>query len=233
MKYNIRASAAAFADEGIATVHDRIFQHLQTRSKLCQGRAIPAAPKIKGGNITAYCNLGGFLPRGMEGHIVYLFRPETGDGPLRGADSLDIKFTPDANFGKDILEDFLPALIGGMNPYLVTVGDQRFEDPVISSEGIIKVGGPRASGCELYPVFFMDEWPLQIKYKLSPEAAMTALQPVVHKISMLNNGIYVTGSAEPLDYEAAKSLVHRIEERLHQARPGLINRLKRLLQRNA
>jgi len=233
MKYNIRASAEAFADEGIATVHARIFQHLQNHSKLCQGSAIPAAPKIKGGNLTAFCNLGSFLPRGMQGHIVYRFRPETGDRPFPGADSLDIEFTPDASFGKDILEDFLPALIGGMNPYLVTVGDQRFEDPVISSEGIIKVGGPRASGCELYPVFFMDEWPLQLKYKISLEAAMTALHPVVHNVSVLNNGLYVIGTAEPLDYEEAKCLVRRIEDRLLQAKPGLLNRLKRLLQRNA
>lgn len=231
LKYNIYARAIAQPDENIAHVHDRIFQHLHSHSKMCRDRIIPAAPKIKGGNLLAICNPGKFLPPGMKGHFIYRFRPDAGMPPFPGADSATLEFKADSEFYKDIIEDFVPALIRGMNPYMLTLGDQRFEDPVISSEGIIKVGSPRASGCELYPVFFMADWVIMQKYKITPKEAVAALAPVVTSASLLESGLYAVGSADVLPYEEAKELVRKIEARLIEAKPGLLSWCRRFLRR--
>ncbi|MDI1315276.1 hypothetical protein [Prosthecobacter sp.] len=228
VKYCLDAYALVEPDEAIAHVHDRIFQHLSSHSKMCRGRIIPVAPKIKGGDSLAICDPAKFLPSGMKGYFSYVYRPDA--GAPHGGDSAFLKFKADSEFYKDIIEDFIPALIRGMNPYMLTMGDQRFEDPVISSEGMIKVGGPRASGCELYPIFFMADWVLLKKYKITPEAAVAALAPVVTSASLLEGGLYVVGSADVLPYEEAKELVHKIEAQLKAAKPGLFSWCRRLLQ---
>ena len=230
MKYTLYACAIAQPDEDIAHVHDRIFQHLHSYSRMCRDRIIPVAPKIKGGNLLAICNPGKFLPPGMKGNFIYRFRPAAGMPPFPGADSATLEFKADSDFYKDIIEDFVPALIRGMNPYMLTLGDQRFEDPVIGSEGIIQVGGPRASGCELYPVFFMADWVILQKYKITPEEALAALAPVVASVSLLESGLYVVGSVDVLQYEEAKDLAQKIEARLLAAKPGLLSWCRRFLQ---
>lgn len=228
LKYSLDAYALVESDEAIAHVHDRIFQHLSSHSKMCLDRIIPEAPKIKGGNILAICDPSEFLPPGMKGNFCYSYRPDA--GAPHGGDSASLEFKADSEFYKDIIEDFVPALIRGMDPYMLTLGDQRFKDPVISSEGIIKVGAPRASGCELYPVFFMADWVILQKYKITPEEAVAALAPVVASASLLESGLYVVGSADVLPYEEAKELVHKIEARLMAAKPRLFSWCRRLLQ---
>ena len=227
----MRACAAARSDEDIAAVHTRLFQHLKSHAKICQDGVNPPAPKIRGGGLLAIGKLDGFLPQGMKGHVVYQFRRDAKASPFSGDDWLRIEFAPDARFSSDIVDDFVPALIRAMNPYLVTVGDQRFDAPFMDAQGRIQVGGPRACGCELHPVFYLSDWRLRQMYQITPEEALAALSPVAQKVSVMQNGLFVVGAPEALDFETAVEHVQRIEQRLHLARPGFFSLLKRLVKR--
>lgn len=220
MKHNLYARVEAYSDEDIATVHNRLFQHLVDHSKLCSGRAVPTAPKIRGGALAATCELDGFLPGGITGYIVYHFRDTATGHPISGRDYITLDFEPDASLYRDIVDDFIPALIQGMKPYVLTMGDEKFDEPLWSPEGKFQLGGPKACGCHLHPVFFFSDWWLQEAYKLTREQALAALTPIADSVTVMEEGLYVVGVTELTPFETALDRALQMEKSLKQARPG-------------
>jgi|GEM_PF-5937226 len=232
MRHTIHARALALSDEDIATVHARLFEHLHSFSKMCSYGVIPPAPRITGGNSTAIGSLKGFLPKGMKGHVVYMFRRDAEITSWSGDDWIQIEFRPSDQLCRDIVDDFVPHLIQAMNPYMVAVGDEKFDKPVISPEGTIKVGGPRACGCKLHPVFYLAEWRLKQLYKTTIEEAVRVLRPLVQRISIIEDGIYVAAAEGLVSFEEAREKVIQIEKSLEAAKPGLARFFRNLLKRN-
>lgn len=231
MKHNLCAHVEALSDEEIATVHDRMFQHLAAHSKLWAGRAVPVAPKIRGGNLTACCELEGFLPGGMTGHIIYNYRKDPNVHVLSGDDYITIDFEPDARLYRDIVDDFIPALIQAMKPFVLTMGDDQFDAPLWSPEGKCQLGGPRACGCELHPVFFFSDWWLQEGYKLTRDQARQALEPIADQVTPIEDGLYVVGLKELTSFETALDRALRMEKSLKLAKPGLKKFFRELFRR--
>lgn len=221
MKHNLCAHAEAYSDEDIATVHNRLFEHLRLHSKWCSGRVAPVAPKVRGGDLIAYCGLTRFLPGRMTGRLVYQFRKDANIHPISGHDYIILDFKPDPQLYRDLIDDFIPALIQGMKPYVLRMGDEKFDEPLWSPEGRWKLGGPKACGCDLHPIFFFSDWWLQEAYKLTRDQALAALTPIADRVTVMEEGLYVVGVNELTPFETALDRALQMEKSLKQARPGL------------
>lgn len=231
IKYEIHARTEARSDEDAASVHARVFQHLKAHSKMCADGIIPVLKKPQVGESMATCTLKGFLPKGMTGRVVYRFMTRsaiTPYSPYSGEDWITIKFKPDTRLYQEVIDEFIPDLIRAMDPYTVTMGDQQFDEPLVEPNGSIRVGGPRACGCWLHPVFFFADGWLERVCQINLEQGLKALAPVAERVSIMEKGLYVVGSSQVTDFEEARAQVLRMEERLYYAKPGLFRFLKSL-----
>lgn len=219
-KIHLHARVEAYSDEDIATAHDRLFQQLAAHSKMCSGRTVPVAPKIRGGNLATSCDLNKFLPQGMKGYIIYKFRRDANMHVMSGHDYLSMDIKQDPRLYQDLIEDFIPGLIQAMKPLMVEMGDEKFDEPLWSPEGKCQLGGPKACGCHLHPVFFFSDWWLQEGYKLTREQALAALTPVADQVTVREEGLYVVGVNKLVSFEEALQRALRMEQSLKLARPG-------------
>lgn len=213
-------------------VHSRLFAHLKAHSKMCSEMTIPAAPRITGSRLTACCELDGFLPGGMTGHLVYKFRKDPSVSPCSGDDYLSIDFEAEDGFYKDVIDDFIPSLIQGMKACMLTMGDEKFDEPWPQADGSYQVGGPRACGCQLHPVFFLADWWLEQSYRVTLEEALKAVEPVAQRASIMEDGLFVVVS-DVSNFEEARARVLQVETRLRMARPGLAKFFRSLFNFNS
>lgn len=228
--YNLHARAEARSDETIDLVHNRLFGHLRDHSKLCAGRLVPKAPRIMGGNLIACLDLDKFLPGGMSGYVVYKFRKDANVSPSSGEDYISISFEADAGLHRDIIDDFIPSLIQAMGPFMLRMGDERFDEPLVQPNGSIQVGGPRACGCELHPVFFLADWWFEQRYRITLQEGREILEPVAERVTVMEEGLYVVTTRDPVSFEESRERMQRIEERLRLARPGLMKFFRSLFK---
>lgn len=229
-KYHLHALADAVSAEDIATVHHRIFHHLKKHSPFCAEGMVPAVPRITGSAWRGCAELDGFLPAGMTGSIEYIFRRDPAVYVLSGQDSLVIDFVPDACLYRNVIDGLIPHLVQAMRPTALEMGDEQF-DELLWIDGKARLGGPKACGCKLKPVFFLTyDW-FGETYRITPDEARKVLEPVADRVTPMADGLYVVAARELVSFEEARERVLRMEESLRLAKPGLRKFFRSVLRR--
>lgn len=235
MMYKLQVRSTARRETPLAEVHHRLFQ--TWTAEIPEGPwslpQVPAVPVLfRGSTLTGR----DFFIRGkeaetarparVEARIYYALR-EQHLPPNRGLgdDWMTFSFRPDPATHALLLTRLIPLILRSLDPYLLTLGDERFADPVPEPDGSLRIGAPRACGCDIEPVFYLDRRTLQRRFQLDPETAATRLEGIAEQVHLFPEGLYVIGSMQALDFEPALTLARTLESHLRPPRRTLWQRL--------
>jgi len=224
MTYEFRAHTVMNPDEPIKEAHERIFRPLTQLEGLWCFKDVPKTPRMK----RAYDMATGEFAEWSsikikEDDVTYRYRTRSTHFRM-DVDSLSFQFHPTTENYASLLEEFIPALIKSMVPHYLIVGDVRFDETTPEPDGSIILGKARACGGLLHPVSLLDDVYLERNFGVTLEQALKAVEPVAEKVVPMEGCIYVVGSSEMLEFDAAVALAHKLEAAIRGARPKLMKR---------
>lgn len=154
---------------------------------------ISPPPDIGGGLVT-HVNLRKNLAKGLAGRINYRFRGGLRD-EARFDDYLLVEFKPEKNDYPGLLEKGFFDFIECFEPYYGHVGnfDLNSEDSDEKSKYDL-----RDHVFRLHQITFLDRELCQRTFKKSPEEIASLLEAKAHQVRLLNKGICIILSSEPI-----------------------------------
>ena len=200
--------------EPIETKHQRLFDRWAQLGEKGPWRLaeIPRVPLVFCGGTLTHRVLN-FADRHIKGTIYYHLRvPEC----AQDSDFIDVEFNPEGADYSFLIREVIPMIIETFPCYQMTLGDDRFREPSIGADGIIHVGGPRACGGFLEPVFYMSEERIKETFGLSTPSFVEKITPVVEKVIIIGKGALVIGSSSILPFDEAVKLTRVMESSLRK-----------------
>lgn len=215
MRYRLYALSPATGAQSIETKHAALFNDWkQTAHGGCwQIPFEPKAPTSFRGSTGTSCDFPPFSDPLTSGILSYRLRTEP-RMTTRGNDWLELTFNPSDENYSSLLTVVIPLILKSFSPSYLELGDESFSTPKIQGDGSIQVGGPRACGGELFPVFFMSEEYLRMHFGLTIKLLVSKLEQEVESIQVISGGVYVIGSSQILTFEKALSLTKNMEKKM-------------------
>lgn len=206
MKYELIVRSRAQKSESIAQKHARFFSEL---SKIPQpwgigGSAFPEPPD-PGRNLGAGTSISKLLGKGISGRVYYVYRRDFEDLGMHD-DFCDMSFNPERVDYKQLVCEVLPRLILAFHAYFAQVGDTEFGHMDFDAERTAGMGDTRFGVFRIRPVSFFDKILCQRAFGLQPDEIAKRLESHVEKVTLLEGGVYILGSSQPLRIEEADKL---------------------------
>jgi len=212
MRYELDIRARARTEETIEHKHDTFMKGLTAIPQPwgLGGRQAPPAPD-PGSELSAGLSLKKFLGKGVySANVCYEYRREFRD---EGSDDdlIAIDLNPRKADYRSLVLDVFPAYVRAFGAYLGEIGDVEFTHVDFDKEGELKLNC-RNDVYRIRPVSFFDAELCRRAFGLAPTDIVVKLQGKVERVSSICNGVYIVGSAEPLEFEDADRLCWQIKE---------------------
>lgn len=206
MTYELMIRARAQEAIPIDEVHRRVFDALLSLPDPWSLTApVPAVPKVEG--LSAGVALRGKLGKGIRGHVMYPLRRMLRDA-ASSDDTIDLLFSPKRVNISEAAELVLPTLIEAIGAYKAQFGD---EDLVLRKTGA-PLGDQRCIVARLYPICFYDAELCRRAFGIEPDEVCRRLEGLAERVTCRFGGVYIVGSTEQLDIDAADALGTRMME---------------------
>jgi hypothetical protein len=207
------ALSPAHGTQSIESKHCALFHtwNQATQNADWQLLSIPKVPNSFRGSTGTDCDYSLFPDSLTSGIATYRLRTEP-ETLTYGNDSLILHFNPSQANYTHLLNDIIPHVLKSFSPWYLELGDETFLIPEIQADGSIQVGGTRACGGKLFPVFFMSEEYLRLNYGLTTKMVVSKLESEVESVHEISGGVYVIGSSQILTFEKALLLTQKMEK---------------------
>jgi hypothetical protein len=206
MKYELMIRSRAVKTDPIAAKHTRFFAEL---SKIPAPWGIAGAPAPEppdpGRDLGAGVGISKLLGKGISGRVYYVLRRDFEDLGMHD-DFLDMSFNPTKVDYKRLVQDELPKIISAFGAYFAELGDAEFVHIDFDAERQAGMGDTRFGVYRIRPVSFFDKTLCERAFGISPGEIARRLEGSVEQVSLLNDGVYIIGSSEPLGIEDADKL---------------------------
>ena len=224
MAYHLNISSISNG-EPIEAKHQRLFARWLQFGDVSpwSHSEMPRVPVLfRGGTLTHRAVA--FANPHIAGEIYYALRNAA---CVHDSDFLDLQFDPQQVDYAFLLNEVVPMLIDVFSPWRMVIGDDQFEEAWINPDGPNWVGGPRACGGFMEPVFFMSADEIKSTTGHALSSFLEKITPVVEKVIIIGNGALVIGSSSILPFDEAVKLTRVMESSLRKE--TFLEKTRRLL----